>query len=132
MYSLQSLLGAHAERCGLRVLCLPTRCAAPFLCLGQTMKLGDYLASGGQKAAIEGSTHYGRSGDRIAAGLAEVGGYLRQLAPLLLHRGLLQHAAWCRCTAAARGAGQAAAVLHCVQGIVQTWVYTPCCRSSRT
>lgn len=41
--------------------------------LEQTMKLGEYLSSGGQKAAIEGSTHYGRSGDRIAAGLAEVG-----------------------------------------------------------
>lgn len=37
------------------------------------MKLGEYLSSGGTKAAIEGSTHYGRNGDRLAAGLAEVG-----------------------------------------------------------
>lgn len=40
----------------------------------QTMKLGEYVSSGGTKAAIEGSTHYGRNGDRLAAGLAEVGG----------------------------------------------------------
>ena len=40
----------------------------------QTMKLGEYISSGGTKAAIEGSTHYGRNGDRLAAGLAEVRG----------------------------------------------------------
>lgn len=45
------------------------------------MKLGEYLSSGGTKAAIEGSTHYGRNGDRLAAGLAEVGGQVGKALP---------------------------------------------------
>ncbi|KAI7845460.1 hypothetical protein COHA_001010 [Chlorella ohadii] len=48
----------------------------------ETMKLGEYISSGGNKAAIEGSTHYGRNGDRLAAGLAEVFPHLKVIISL--------------------------------------------------